>query len=247
MSGFRMIQDDQVRAALMTTSRQYLAGELARPQQLEHVPDARIEIGITAYHRGASERPHRHALATEYQYVLRGWTQYWEIGSDQVHDFRAGDFYAIAPGTSYAQRSKAGTEILFVKVPAGNDKEQLDTDEALASWLSKSPRTLRVDYHHDPAAPAANSIRPAAAVAVRDERARFLLLRRRDSGKWTLPGGTLELDESLEQCALREVAEESGLEVEITQLIGAYSDPDIRIAYSDGEVRREFTVVYAGR
>ena len=39
--------------------------------------------------------------------------------------------------------------------------------------------------------------------------------------------------------------EETGLQIRITGLIGTYTDPHILIAYSDGEVRQEFTFVYA--
>ena len=46
-------------------------------------------------------------------------------------------------------------------------------------------------------------------------------------------------------CAIREVREETGLQIRITGLIGTYTDPHILIAYSDGEVRQEFTFVYA--
>jgi 8-oxo-dGTP diphosphatase len=51
--------------------------------------------------------------------------------------------------------------------------------------------------------------------------------------------------ESLADCAIREVREETGLLIRITDLIGTYTDPHILIAYSDGEVRQEFTFVYA--
>jgi 8-oxo-dGTP diphosphatase len=44
---------------------------------------------------------------------------------------------------------------------------------------------------------------------------------------------------------MREVREETGLQIRITGLIGTYTDPHILIAYSDGEVRQEFTFVYA--
>jgi 8-oxo-dGTP pyrophosphatase MutT (NUDIX family) len=45
--------------------------------------------------------------------------------------------------------------------------------------------------------------------------------------------------------ATREVREETGLQIRITGLTGTYTDPHILIAYSDGEVRQEFTFVYA--
>jgi 8-oxo-dGTP diphosphatase len=103
----------------------------------------------------------------------------------------------------------------------------------------------RRDYYYDPGAPKPNSIRPAAAVALLDSDGNILLLRRKDNDKWTMPGGTLDYGESLTDCAIREVREETGLQIRITGLIGTYTDPRILIAYSDGEVRQEFTMVYA--
>lgn len=103
----------------------------------------------------------------------------------------------------------------------------------------------RQDYWHEPTAPAANSIPPGAGVFVRDDRGRVLLVRRADSGNWTLPGGMQELGESITQTAVREVREETGLEVEITGLLGIYTDPGHVMAYDDGEVRQEFVVLFA--
>jgi 8-oxo-dGTP pyrophosphatase MutT (NUDIX family) len=105
----------------------------------------------------------------------------------------------------------------------------------------------RRDYFYDPNAPKPNSVRPAAAVALFDGDGRILLLRRKDNDKWTMPGGTMDFGESLGQCAVREVREETGFDIELTGLIGTYTDPNILIAYSDGEVRQEFTLVYAGK
>ena len=103
----------------------------------------------------------------------------------------------------------------------------------------------RRDYFYDPQAPEPNSIKPAAAVALFDAEGRILLLRRKDNDKWTMPGGTMDFGESLGQCAVREVREETGFEIDISGLIGTYTDPHILIVYSDGEVRQEFTLVYA--
>lgn len=105
----------------------------------------------------------------------------------------------------------------------------------------------RRDYFYDPKAPRPNSIKPAAAVAVFDGDGRILLLRRKDNDKWTMPGGTMDFGESLAQCAVREVREETGFDIEISGLIGTYTDPNVLIAYSDGEIRQEFTLVYAAK
>lgn len=103
----------------------------------------------------------------------------------------------------------------------------------------------RRDYFYDQNAPKPNSIHPAAAIALFNSGGNILLLRRKDNDKWTMPGGTLEFGESMTDCAIREVREETGLQIRITGLIGTYTDPHILIAYSDGEVRQEFTLVYA--
>jgi 8-oxo-dGTP pyrophosphatase MutT (NUDIX family) len=57
----------------------------------------------------------------------------------------------------------------------------------------------------------------------------------------------MELDDSLPGTAVREVKEETGLDVEITGLVGTYTDPRHVIAYSDGEVRRQFNVCFTAR
>jgi ADP-ribose pyrophosphatase YjhB (NUDIX family) len=105
----------------------------------------------------------------------------------------------------------------------------------------------RTDYFDDPNAPQPNSMVVAASAVVTDDTERILLLRRTDSGNWALPGGTMELGESLPACAVREVREETGLTIEITGLVGTYTDPRHVIAYSDGEVRQQFNICFTGR
>ena len=61
----------------------------------------------------------------------------------------------------------------------------------------------RVDYFHDPAAPAANSLVVGTSAVVTDGEGRILLHRRADSGNWALPGGAMELGETLAGCVIR--------------------------------------------
>ncbi|WP_433221956.1 NUDIX domain-containing protein [Dactylosporangium sp. CS-047395] len=105
----------------------------------------------------------------------------------------------------------------------------------------------RTDFYNDPNAPEATRIVPGAQVLVTDDDGRVLLQRRADSGNWSAPGGTMDVGETLAQTAVREVREETGLDVEITGLLGIYTDPGHVIAYSDGEVRQEFVVAFTGR
>jgi ADP-ribose pyrophosphatase YjhB (NUDIX family) len=106
----------------------------------------------------------------------------------------------------------------------------------------------RIDFFNDPAAPKATSIVPSANVIVVNEAAELLLIRRTDNDHWAAPGGAMDLGESLIDAAIRETLEETGVHVEITGLVGIYTDPRHIILYtSDGEVRQEFSVVFTAR
>jgi ADP-ribose pyrophosphatase YjhB (NUDIX family) len=106
----------------------------------------------------------------------------------------------------------------------------------------------RIDFYDDPAAPKANSVVPSANVVVVNEAGAILLIRRSDNDNWALPGGGMDLGESLPDTAVRETAEETGIDVEITGLGGIYTDPRHVILYtSNNEARQEFSVVFAAR
>jgi ADP-ribose pyrophosphatase YjhB (NUDIX family) len=109
-----------------------------------------------------------------------------------------------------------------------------------------SPR--RIDYYDDPEAPPANSLVPSVNVVVVNDEGEILMIRRTDNDNWAIPGGAVDLGESVAQAAVRETREESGIECEITGLVGIYSDPKHVLLYpSNGEVRQEFSIVLTAR
>ena len=106
----------------------------------------------------------------------------------------------------------------------------------------------RIDYLEDPSAPQANSLVPSANVIATDSNGRVLVIRRTDNGNYALPGGGMDLGESLTDTAIRETLEETGWRVEIDGLVGIFTNPGHVLHYtSNDEVRQECNVVYYGR
>src|SRR3954453_4229618 len=104
---------------------------------------------------------------------------------------------------------------------------------------TERPSVVRQVYFHDAPAPEATAVAPSAFVAVRGRGGRLLLVRRCDSGTWELPGGRVDVGESAAAAAVRETAEESGVQVLVTALVGVFTDPDLIVRALDGEVRQQ--------
>ncbi|MEU2873768.1 NUDIX domain-containing protein [Streptomyces olivoreticuli] len=105
----------------------------------------------------------------------------------------------------------------------------------------------RTDYFRDPRAPKANSVVPSASAVVLDDAGRLLIIHKTDNDLWALPGGGHDIGETIAETVIREVQEETGVEVEIERLTGVYTDPQHVMAYDDGEVRQQFTICFRAR
>jgi len=106
----------------------------------------------------------------------------------------------------------------------------------------------RIDYYDDPDAPTVNSMVASVNVVVTNAAGEVLLIRRSDNDNWAVPGGAIDLGESMVQAAVRETREETGIDCEVTGLVGIYTDPRHVMLYtSNGEVRQEFSILLTAR
>ncbi len=71
----------------------------------------------------------------------------------------------------------------------------------------------------------------SGAVVVKD--GKILLQRRADNGKWGLTGGIVELNETFAEAAVREVREETGLEIKLEAFLGIFHNHDMIWANGD--------------
>jgi ADP-ribose pyrophosphatase YjhB (NUDIX family) len=90
----------------------------------------------------------------------------------------------------------------------------------------------RIDFYDDPNAPAANSVVPSVNVVIENDVGEILMIERSDNGNWALPGGAIDLGESMSQAGVRETKEETGINCEILDVLGIYTDPKHIILYT---------------
>ena len=105
----------------------------------------------------------------------------------------------------------------------------------------------RGEYYYDPNAPRPNSIVVAVTAFVLDDHNRLLMIRRSDNGLWSIPGGAQDFGEYIAETVVRETREETGIEVEVTGVVGIYSNPNHVMAYDNGEVRQQFSICFRAR
>jgi ADP-ribose pyrophosphatase YjhB (NUDIX family) len=97
----------------------------------------------------------------------------------------------------------------------------------------------------EPDSERALGVRPSVSAVIFDGRGRLLLQQRSDGGQWGLPGGSVEIGESVHDAVIREVREETGLQVTVLRLVGVYSDPTLQVVrYPDGNVWHYVSVCF---
>lgn len=101
-------------------------------------------------------------------------------------------------------------------------------------------RWLRSKVGHEPV------IFVGAGVVIEDGKGKILLQKRGDNGQWGCPGGLIELGESAEKTAKREVREETGLSVKLTDVLGTYTSRNF-ITYPNGDKTYVVSVMFVGK
>jgi 8-oxo-dGTP pyrophosphatase MutT (NUDIX family) len=88
---------------------------------------------------------------------------------------------------------------------------------------------------------------PSVSVLVFDAQGRVLLARHAETGRWVIPGGSVEPHEPPADAAVREMWEETGLHVEPTRVLGVYGGPELHVTYANGDQVSYLTTVFEGR
>jgi len=83
-----------------------------------------------------------------------------------------------------------------------------------------------------------------ASVIVEDADGRILLQQRTDTHEWGYAGGSVELDENVEDTARRELFEETGLTAELFEFLGIYSGREMHNVYPNGDEVSNIDIVY---
>ena len=83
-----------------------------------------------------------------------------------------------------------------------------------------------------------------STVLALNSRNQLLMIKRSDNGSWGVPGGAMELCESTEETARRELLEETGLKVDELSLFGVFSGKELYYRYPSGEEVYNVSIVY---
>ncbi|WEG18898.1 NUDIX domain-containing protein [Alkalihalophilus pseudofirmus] len=90
-----------------------------------------------------------------------------------------------------------------------------------------------------------DDLKAAVAVIILDKENHVLLQKRADVGLWGIPSGHIEIGETVSEAAIREIKEETNLDIRIKKLIGVYSDPHSQVfTYPNGKTVHFITTCF---
>jgi 8-oxo-dGTP diphosphatase len=107
--------------------------------------------------------------------------------------------------------------------------------------MSPYIRRLRAKVGHD------LILMPAVAGVIVNAQGEVLLQRRSDDGAWGLPGGAIEPGEEPAEALVREILEETALEIVPERIVGVYSGPEFRVRYDNGDEAMILSITFACR
>lgn len=88
-------------------------------------------------------------------------------------------------------------------------------------------------------------IHPAARIIIENGDREILVIERTDNGRLGIPAGALEEGETIEECIIREVREETGLRIIGLEVIGISSNPNAEtVVYPNGDRIQYFTIEF---
>jgi 8-oxo-dGTP pyrophosphatase MutT (NUDIX family) len=89
------------------------------------------------------------------------------------------------------------------------------------------------------------SARRVSASWLANDQGKLLLVHKTDNDLWALPGGGMDVGKSMADTVVREVKEETGIDVAVTGVVGIYTtNPNHVMAYDDGEVRQQCSICF---
>ncbi|SMO86861.1 NUDIX domain-containing protein [Melghirimyces algeriensis] len=90
-----------------------------------------------------------------------------------------------------------------------------------------------------------DELKAGVAVIILNDENQVLLQKRADVGLWGIPSGHVEIGETVSEAAIREVKEETNLDIRIKKLIGVYSNPDSQVfVYPNGKTVHFITTCF---
>lgn len=88
---------------------------------------------------------------------------------------------------------------------------------------------------------------PSVSVAIFNDANEILMMKHIETEKWCIPGGAIECGEEPKEAAIREVMEETSLEISITNLVGVYGGKENSIIYRNGDKVSYINTIYKAK